>query len=82
MRKKLTLFILFITATLTVMAQNEQQAKLLRKAYKSHSTKMLYEFFDNWSEEVKSNEDETQKPCKMAPRYARRAHKNRIFAVC
>lgn len=73
MRNKLTLFILFLAATVTVFAQSESQAKLLRKAYKSHSTKMLYEFFDNWSEEVKSNEGEAQNP------YVAEAHK--VFAA-
>lgn len=73
MRKKLTLFIVFLAAAVTVSAQRESQAKLLRKAYKAHSTKMLYEFFDNWSEEVKSNEGEAQKP------YVAEAHK--VFAA-
>ena len=73
MRKKLTFFIVFLAATVTVSAQSESQAKLLRKAYKSHSTKMLYEFFDNWSEEVKSNADEAQNP------YVAEAHK--VFAA-
>ena len=62
MRKKLTFFILFLATIFIVSAQSESQAKLLKKAYKLHSTKMLYEFFDNWSEEVKSNEDEAQNP--------------------
>ena len=73
MRKKLTFFILFLAAAVTVSAQSRSQAKLLRKAYKAHSTKMLYEFFDNWSEEVKSNEGEAQKP------YVAEAHK--VFAA-
>ena len=73
MRKKLTLFIVFLAATVTVSAQSESQAKLLRKAYKLHSTKMLYEFFDNWSEEVKSNEGDAANP------YVEEAHK--VFAA-
>jgi len=73
MRKKLTLFILFLVTILTVSAQSESQAKLLREAYKLQSTKMLCEFFDNWSEEVKSNEDEAQSP------YVAEAHK--VFAA-
>ena len=73
MGKILTIFIYFLAVTMTVFAQSESQAKLLRKAYKSHSTKMLYEFFDNWSEEVKSNEDEAQSP------YVAEAHK--VFAA-
>ena len=73
MRKKLTFFILFLATIFIVSAQSESQAKLLKKAYKLHSTKMLYEFFDNWSEEVKSNEDEAQNP------YVAEAHK--VFAA-
>lgn len=73
MRKKTNLFILFLATILTLSAQSESQAKLLSKAYKSHSTKMLCEFFDNWSEEVKSNEGEAQNP------YVAEAHK--VFAA-
>ena len=62
MRKKLTLFILFLAAAVTVFAQSGSQAKLLKEAYQSRSTELLYKFFDNWSEEVKSNEGEAQNP--------------------
>lgn len=69
MRKKLTLFILFLAAAVTVFAQSGSQAKLLKEAYQSRSTELLYKFFDNWSEEVKSNEGEAQNP------YVAEAHK-------
>jgi hypothetical protein len=61
-RKFIVVFTFLVMIALTAVAQNEQQAKLLKKAYKSHSTKMLYKFFDNWSEKVKPNEDEAQNP--------------------
>ena len=69
MREKITFFILFLSATLTVFAQSESQARLLKEGYKSQSTELLYKFFDNWSEEVKSNEGEAQNP------YVSEAHK-------
>ncbi|MBO4489639.1 MAG: hypothetical protein J5741_08320 [Bacteroidales bacterium] len=69
MRKKLTLFILFLVVTVTVSAQSESQAKLLKEAYQSRSTELLYKFFDNWSEEVKSNEKKAKNP------YVKEAHK-------
>ena len=59
-RKILVVFLLLLTAVVPVMAQGPQQANLLTKAYKLHSTRMLYNFFDNWSEEVKTNEKEAQ----------------------
>lgn len=51
-RKISIIFLLLLTVVVSVMAQSSQQAKLLKKAYRLHSTQMLYDFFDNWSEEV------------------------------
>ena len=68
-----SLIILLMLATLTVSCQSNPQAQLLKEAYRSKSTKMLYTFFDNWSEEVKSNEGEAQNP------YVAEAHK--VFAA-
>ena len=64
-----SLIILLMLATLTVSCQSDPQAQLLKEAYKTKSTKLLYTFFDNWSEEVKSNEGEAQNP------YVAEAHK-------
>ena len=61
-RKILVVFLVLLTAVVAVMAQDPQQANLLKKAYGLHSTKMLYDFFDNWSEEVRSNEKEANNP--------------------
>jgi hypothetical protein len=68
-----SLIILLMLATLTVSCQSDPQAQLLKEAYRSKSTKLLYTFFDNWSEEVKSNEGEAQNP------YVAEAHK--VFAA-
>ena len=68
-----SLIILLMLATLTVSCQSDPQAQLLKEAYRSKSTKLLYTFFDNWSEEVKSNEGEAQSP------YVAEAHK--VFAA-
>ena len=69
MKAKPTLLVLLFTVTLSSLAQNSQQAKLLRDAYKENSTEKLYEFFDNWAKEVTSNETEAKDP------YVAEAHK-------
>lgn len=56
MKGKAAFFILLLATVFSSMAQSTAQARLLRKAYKMQSTAMLFKFFDNWSEEVKSNE--------------------------
>ena len=38
-------------------AQNPSQAALIEKAYQDSSVTLLYEFFDNWSAEISSNEN-------------------------
>ena len=74
MKRKISIiFLLLLTVVVSVMAQSSQQAKLLKKAYRLHSTQMLYDFFDNWSEEVQSNENEAENP------YVAEAHK--VFAA-
>lgn len=73
MREKHLFFVLLLAVSLTASGQSKSQAKLLKDAYKSQSTELLYKFFDNWSEEVKSNEDEAQNP------YVAEAHK--VFAA-
>lgn len=69
MKKALFLLILLFATTLSAMAQSEAQAKLLTDAYRKHSTKMLFEFFDKWAEEVQSNENDASNP------YVTEAHK-------
>lgn len=73
-RKILVVSLLLLAVVVSIMAQGSQQAKLLRKAYRTHSTKILYDFFDNWSEAVQSNEKEATNP------YVAEAHK--VFAAC
>lgn len=73
MKTKTTLIVLLFAITATTLAQNNQQAKLLRDAYKENSTEKLYEFFDNWAKEVTSNETEANDP------YVAEAHK--VFAA-
>ena len=73
MRKQQPFFILFLATILTISCQRDPQAQLLKKAYKKQSTELLYKFFDNWSEEVKSNEGEVKNP------YVAEAHK--VFAA-
>ena len=38
-------------------AQNPSQAALIEKAYQDSSVTQLYKFFDNWSAEISSNEN-------------------------
>ena len=73
MREKRLFFVLFLAISLTVSCQSDPQAQLLKKAYQSQSTELLYKFFDNWSEEVKTNEKEAQNS------YMAEAHK--VFAA-
>ena len=73
MRQKHIFFVLLLAISLTVSCQSDPQAQLLKEAYRSKSTKLLYTFFDNWSEEVKSNDGEAQSP------YVAEAHK--VFAA-
>jgi hypothetical protein len=73
MKEKLVFLLLLFVPALTSMTQNRQQAKLLRKAYKEKSTEMLFEFFDNWANEVQSNEEKAKDP------YVAEAHK--VFAA-
>ena len=46
------------TLSPTLYGQNRAQAKLLKKAYENQSEQMLFTFFDNWSNEISSNENE------------------------
>ena len=73
MKEKLVLLILLFVPALILTAQSKQQAKLLQKAYKENSTEMLFEFFDNWANEVPSNEKKAKDP------YVKESHK--VFAA-
>ena len=73
MIEKLFLLLLLFVPALSSMAQHKQQAKLLRKAFEENSTEMLFEFFDNWANEVQSNEKKAKNP------YVAEAHK--VFAA-
>ena len=44
----------------SILGQDRSQAILLKKAYKQNSTSLLYQFFDNWSNAVTSNENEAK----------------------
>jgi len=47
----------FLLMCSALHAQNPSQAALLEKAYQDSSVTQLYEFFDNWSAEISSNEN-------------------------
>ncbi len=46
----------------TVYAQGVGQADLLERAYSTESYKLLHQFFDNWHQELASNEAEASDP--------------------
>jgi len=49
-----------VLAAMVSFAQSPEQAKLLEEAYNENSTEILYQFFDRWSEEVKTNEKDAK----------------------
>lgn len=49
---------LLLLASIPVLAQNLSQTDLLERAYGKQSKSLLYKFFDNWSNEVSSNEND------------------------
>ena len=60
MKRAITLCLMLLamaSAGKTVHAQNLSQAALIEKAYQDSSVTLLYEFFDNWSAEISSNEN-------------------------
>ncbi len=52
----------FVTIMLTAAGQSPEQPKLLQHAYENESVEELFQFFDNWSEEIKSNENKDDSP--------------------
>ena len=73
MPKKVSLLCIFLVLCTTIQGQYRSQATLLRKAYKKNSTSLLYQFFDNWSNDVSSNENEAKN------KWVAEAHK--VFAA-
>lgn len=71
--RKCFVTILFVAAGLLLAGQSAQQAALLRTAFNEQSDEKLLEFFNNWADEVKSNEQEAANP------YVAEAHK--VFAA-
>ena len=60
MKRAITLCLMLLamaSASKILHAQNPSQAALLEKAYQDSSVAQLYEFFDNWSAEISSNEN-------------------------
>lgn len=64
-QKYLTILLYLVTTTCflytlspILYGQNRAQAKLLKRAYENQSEQMLFSFFDNWSNEISSNENE------------------------
>ena len=73
MSKKVCLLFVLLFFCTAIQGQDQSQAKLLKKAYKQHSTSLLNQFFDNWSNAVPSNEDEAKS------KWVAEAHK--VFAA-
>lgn len=73
MRKKVCLLCVFLFLCTAIQGQNQSQGALLRNAYKQNSTSLLYQFFDNWSNAVSSNENEAKS------KWVAEAHK--VFAA-
>ena len=55
--KKILVYLLLCFTPLPTWSQ-ESQVDLLEKAYGKHSKSLLYKFFDNWSNEASSNEND------------------------
>ena len=60
MSNKISLLCILLVLCIAIQGQDQSQVKLLRKAYKQNSTSLLYQFFDNWSNDVSSNENEAK----------------------
>ena len=73
MRNKVCLLCVLLLLCTTIQGQDQSQATLLRKAYKQKSKSLLYQFFDNWSNAVSSNENEAKS------KWVAEAHK--VFAA-
>ena len=56
---KIITLILLLVFCIDIQGQSPAQADLLNKAYSKHSKSLLYNFFDNWFDEISSNENES-----------------------
>ncbi len=72
-QRKKTIFCILLFLGPVLYGQNQKQVALLEKAYRDSSETLLYEFFDNWSNEVSSNGNEASNP------WVAEAHK--VFAA-
>lgn len=50
--------VLCLFAFLDAKGQDSSQLDLLREAYEKNSSELLFDFFDRWSAEIQSNEEE------------------------
>ena len=57
--RRIVTLILLLVLCIEIQGQTSTQADLLNKAYSKHSKSLLYSFFDNWSDEISSNENES-----------------------
>ena len=73
MPRKISLLCVFLLLCTVIQGQDPSQVELLRQAYNKHSTSLLYQFFDNWSNAVSSNENEAKS------KWVAEAHK--VFAA-
>ena len=73
MAKKVIYLCVLLFLCPTIQVQTRSQSRMLRKAYKKDSTSLLYQFFDNWSNNVSSNENEAKN------KWVAEAHK--VFAT-
>ena len=73
MPKKVCLLCVLLLLCTAIQGQDRSQMKLLKKAYKQHSTSLLNQFFDNWSNAITSNENEAKN------KWVAEAHK--VFAA-
>ena len=73
MKHSLAILCCLLLLSPVLYGQSTAQASLLEKAYQDSSVTLLYQFFDNWSADVSSNESEAPNP------WVAEAHK--VFAA-
>ncbi len=69
MKLRLSVISILMMLSPVIYGQNQTQAALLEKAYRDSSEALLHEFFENWSNEVSSNE------CEAPNKWVAEAHK-------
>ena len=65
--RRIVTLILLLVLCIEIQGQTSTQADLLNKAYSKHSKSLLYSFFDNWSDEISSNENESPNKWPLQP---------------